>query len=245
LALQLYDAGFETVAPAPSYTQLVDRLRTGEADCAWGPPLVCARLEAEGGRVVLRALRDGSATYRSVLLARAYDRIDLGEPGKTRRRPRAAWVDRESMAGYVLPRAFVIARGFDPQAFFVSETFYGSFQACVEAVLDGVADLAATFAPPEGARGEDGFRTIAGPRAGELKALGYSRETPNDGVVLSPRLPARVADRLIASLRTQLADSGSARRLAEALGVSGFEEPPAGSYAPLLSLVAGRAESSA
>src|SRR4051794_40923068 len=94
LAALLYDAGFAMVATSESYSQLEERLGSGEADAAWGPPLVCARLEQQGGRVALRALRDGAATYRAVLVSRAQDSLNLSEPARVKRRPRAAWVDK-------------------------------------------------------------------------------------------------------------------------------------------------------
>jgi phosphonate transport system substrate-binding protein len=236
LAALLYDVGFEMVAPASSYGELEERLQSGETDAAWGPPLVCARVEAAGGRVALRGLRGGSASYRAVLIARALDRMDLTQPGANRRRPRAVWVDRESMAGYILPRALLASLGFDLKTLFVSERFLGSFSRCVDAVLAGDADLTSTFAPSAGADGPDGYMRLAGPRAAELKTLGYTADTPNDGIVLSSRLQPPTADAMQTALRRLLADPEHRRVLAEAFDVSGFEEPPPGAYAPLLAL---------
>src|SRR5262245_13451907 len=93
----LYEAGFATVWPQDSYGNLEDRLLSGEAHAAWGPPLICARVEAAGGVVALRGIRYGAASYRSVILCRAEDRMELVNLGKMRRRPRAVWVDESSM----------------------------------------------------------------------------------------------------------------------------------------------------
>src|SRR5688572_18523640 len=134
LAALLYDVGFGMVATAESYAQLEERVASGEADAAWGPPLACARLEAAGGKVALRALRDGAATYRAVLVVRATDSMSLATPSQVRRRPRAAWVDPDSMAGYLLPRGFLRSIGFALDHFLVEEQSLGSYEKCLEAV---------------------------------------------------------------------------------------------------------------
>ena len=235
LAALLYDAGFGMVATSETYSQLEERLVTGEADAAWGPPLVCARLEQQGGRVALRALRDGAAVYRAVLVARAQDSLNLAEPGKVRRRPRAAWVDRHSMAGYVLPRAFLRSLGLDLNKFLVDEQLLGSYEMCIESVLEGRTDLTSTFAGPGDTLG-DGFVAIAGRRASDLRAVAYTAECPNDGVVLSPKLEPASADAMLGALKKLVAEPPARSVLASAFNVTGFETPEPGTYLPLLAL---------
>ncbi len=237
LAALLYDAGFGMVATADSYSQLEERLVTGEADAAWGPPLVCARLEAQGARVALRALRDGAANYRAVLVARAQDSLNLSEPSRVRRRPRAAWVDKNSMAGYVLPRAFLRSIGLDLNHFLVEEQMLGSYEMCIASVIEGRADLTSTFAGPGDTLG-DGYVTIAGKNASELRAVAYTPECPNDGVVLSPKLEPGAAESMLQALQKLVVTSAARSVLASAFNVTGFETPTPGSYLPLLTLAA-------
>jgi phosphonate transport system substrate-binding protein len=235
LAALLYDAGFGMVATSESYTQLEERLVSGEADAAWGPPLVCARVEAQGGRVALRALRDGASTYRAVLVARAQDSLNLADPAHVKRRPRASWVDTHSMAGYVLPRAFLRSLGLDLGHFLVEEQMLGSYEKCIAAVLDGHSDLTSTFAGPSDTLG-DGYVTIAGKDAVELRAVAYTPECPNDGVVLSPKLAPPAAEAMTQALAALVATPAARDVMAHAFSVTGFERPPAGSYLPLLAL---------
>jgi phosphonate transport system substrate-binding protein len=241
LAALLYDVGFGMVATAESYHQLEERVASGEADAAWGPPLACSRLEAAGGRVALRALRDGAATYRAVLVVRATDGMSLESPALVRRRPRAAWVDPDSMAGFLLPRALLRSLGFDLTRFLVEELSLGSYQKCIEAVLEGRSDLTATFAGP-GATLGDGFVQLAGKRAGELRALAYSSECPNDGVVLSPRLSAEVQDEMTVALRRLVSHPETRSVLADAFNMTGFDEPPVGAYIGVAALAASGAD---
>jgi phosphonate transport system substrate-binding protein len=234
----LYEAGFTTVWPQDSYARVEERLLGGEADAAWGPPMVCARVESAGGVVALSAIRWGAASYRSVLLARADDQLELSDLGRGRRQPRAVWVDEKSMGGYALPRGHLRALGVDPARAFIDERFGGSYEACLREVLDGNADVTATFSAAASAnRPAAGYVELCGFRAIELKVLGYTNECPNDGIVLSPRLSPATIEAIRASLWQLLADPGSRRLLAAAFDVDGFDEPrEAGAYRALLDL---------
>jgi ABC-type phosphate/phosphonate transport system substrate-binding protein len=230
----LYGAGFTTVVPMKSYEQLEQALLDGEVDAAWGPPIVCARVESAGGRVVLRAVRYGAVTYRSVLVCRAADRMDIRTLGKPGSRPaRAVWVDRWSMGGFILPRYHLRMRGVDLAAAFDEERLLGSYNACLEEVLELEADVTASFASRRGL----GYAEICGERAFELRTLAYTDESPNDGVVLSPRISPEDAQGLVGGLHRLISLPASLGVLAETFEVDGFDQPPVNSYSPLLALL--------
>src|SRR3712207_5762021 len=71
LALSLHASGFSLVIPFKTYEELERAVRSGAVDVAWGPPIVCARVEAGGGTVFLRGVRGDERTYRSAIVARA------------------------------------------------------------------------------------------------------------------------------------------------------------------------------
>lgn len=225
--------GCERVVAKDNYSALVRDLLEGHIQVAWAPPLVCARVEQAGGRVVLRALRAGAATYRAVLYARA----DRGLTKDTLANTVAAWVEPGSMAGCVLPRAFIRQGGQDPDRAFKEQMYLGSFAACVQAVLEGRADVSATYATSDWAdQLVVGYQSLAGMRAQELTALAYSEDSPNDGVVLSPALkPARVTE-LEEMLTGLVEDRDAWRTFTRALRVEALEVPEPGSYAPLADL---------
>lgn len=233
LAHVLHGAGFSTVVPAKSYAELERSLMAGDVDAAWGPPIVCARVEAAGGPVALRAVRYGATRYRAVLVCRAEDRLSLADLGATGRSVRAAWVDRWSMAGYLLPRHHLRARGVDLARAFDDQVMVGSYAGCLDQVLELEADLTASFANRRGL----GYLEICGERAAELRTLAYTDESPNDGVVLSPALPPAARAELIAGLVGLLGRPSTLAVLGAALAIDGFDRPPAGTYAPLLALV--------
>jgi ABC-type phosphate/phosphonate transport system substrate-binding protein len=230
----LYGAGFDTVVPFKTYAELERALLSGEVDAAWGPPLVCARVESAGGRVAMRAVRYGAVTYRSVLVCRAHDDLDIQELGQQgRRRPRAVWVDEWSMGGYILPRAYFRSKGIDPATAFAEERMVGSYEACFHEVLEGEADLTASFA---GRRGL-GYVELCGEQAFQLRTIAYTADCPNDAVVLGSMLNDAQANQLVAGIRGLLDVARSKQILASMFDVDDFDVPPPGTYSPLLALL--------
>jgi phosphonate transport system substrate-binding protein len=182
------------VSVAPSYEQLAKQVLNGAMDAAWAPPFVCARLEAMGVRVAVRGIRHGSSTYRAALIARAGGGMELDRLLGTR----AAWVDRESVAGYLLPVAMLKARGLDPSRVFCGQTFAGSYRGALEALLEGRAEVTSIFAPASG--GGTGVETVWAAHENDVEVLAYTEEAPNDGIALSMETPAADSEALEACL---------------------------------------------
>lgn len=182
--------GFATALPveitvAPNYEALAGSLLSGETSLAWAPPFSCARLENAGIPVLVRAIRKERATYRAALVCQASARVHLDRLVGLR----AAWVDRESTGGYLLVAAYLRGRGIDLDRTFSSQLFKGSYQAALSAVLEGKADVASVYAPPAEAGGALELDALVPGAQGQLKALAYTDEAPNDGVALAPFTP--------------------------------------------------------
>jgi phosphate/phosphite/phosphonate ABC transporter binding protein len=129
------------VATYPELAALMDR---GEIDLAWLPPVSFILLDKRKKVTPLvNHHRGGRAEFHSVLLVRTASKIrtPAGLVGT-----RAAWVDRHSAAGYVLPRISLAAMGVDPRTAFSSERFFQSHDAVVRAVVGEKADFCATYA---------------------------------------------------------------------------------------------------
>jgi phosphate/phosphite/phosphonate ABC transporter binding protein len=127
---------------AASYEALAADVRDGRADAAWLPPIVFVTL-GDVVRAIGSVLRGRQATYDAALVTRADSPITSLDG---LRGARAAWVDRWSAAGYVLPRLHLALHGLDPRRLFGNETFHGSHRSAITAVLDGDADVAGTYA---------------------------------------------------------------------------------------------------
>src|SRR5262245_45134774 len=140
------------VSVASSYDALGKDVLSGKLDAAWAPPFVCARLEAMGTRVVARGVRRGSAMYRGALVCSVNRPLSL----ERLEGARAAWVDRDSVSGYLLPLALLRTRGLDPSKVFFSQDFLGSYRAVVEAVLAEKADVTSVYAAPASVSSDPG-----------------------------------------------------------------------------------------
>ena len=95
--------------------------------------------------IVVAVEKDGSISYRSVLVVRADSGIaDLaGLKGKT-----LAWADPNSTSGYLIPRSELKKAGVDPEPgrYFTKTGFGGGHEQAVVAVLQKQYDAAATWA---------------------------------------------------------------------------------------------------
>ncbi len=165
----------------PSYEALARQMVEGALHVAWLPPIVFLRLELEGiaaPLVVNRRRRTGSSGYQSVLVVPlASDAESLEDL----RGASVAWVDPLSASGYVLPRIQLAARGIDPRHIFSQERFYGSHKAVVKALIDGQADVAATFAGLDdvGSVSRGGWTNETGEYS-PLRVLATFGEIPSD-----------------------------------------------------------------
>jgi ABC-type phosphate/phosphonate transport system substrate-binding protein len=229
----LFDGGFTQVVPFKSYEELEQSLLDGETDAAWGPPLVCGRVEANGGTVPFRAVRDGATSYRSVLICRQNDPVELDRLGQIgARKPRAVWVDEWSMAGYILPRHYLQTAGIDPDKALSEQRLMGSYEACFNELLDGEADLTASYANRRGTA----YVELCGNSAHLFRVLCYTDESPNDAVVVAPQVDAGRRADVEKGLRGLIRTPKALQILASMFDIDGFDEPPPGSYKPLVAL---------
>ena len=132
------------VYEAESYEDLARAIVVGEVDLAWVPPLAFIALERRGTVTALVSAQRGGETafYSAIIVARD---SDLQSPDDLAG-ARAAWVDRYSASGYVVPRVGLAAVGIDPRVAFAEERFWHSHEAVVRAVVSGRADFGATYA---------------------------------------------------------------------------------------------------
>jgi phosphonate transport system substrate-binding protein len=210
------------VSVAATYEALAKDLLAGRADAVWAPPFVCARVEAMGVRVLARGVRRGRSSYRAALVAR----VGSGLTVETLQGARVAWVDRDSVGGYLLPAAYLKARGLEPARLFASQQFVGSYRVALEAVRAGTADVASIFCPPEstGLTFADGVEVVLPGNSDDYDLIAYTEEAPNDGVPVG----MGVAPELVGLLERALLglhESEEGRRLLEDLFTAERFEP--------------------
>lgn len=188
---------------ADSYAALIEDFRAGKVDAAWAPPLVCAQVEADGGRRLVQFERGGSTTFRSAFVCRANHRLRLDALEHVS----VAWVARESASGYLLPRQHLEKHGVDLSKAFGGELFAGSFAAALEALIAGKVQLTTVFASPENAAtARSGLDSLPPSLRNELEVIGYSEEAPNDGIVVAASIPEAMFQLMRARLTTSHED---------------------------------------
>jgi ABC-type phosphate/phosphonate transport system substrate-binding protein len=172
-----------------SYARLVDALAEGAVDLAWLPPVAYVRARRAGAaRLLLTVEREGSRSYSSAILARS----ELAaRTVRELHQLRAAWVGPWSAAGFLIPRRMLRGAGLEPETRFRTQTFVGSYQHVLRALVDDEADVGAAWCRL-GASGELTHGAfLDDPR---VRVLAVSHDPiPGDAICASPTLDLEAA----------------------------------------------------
>ena len=219
---------------APSPSALASAFDAGRVDIAWASPvLVLTARELERAIPLVSSVREGEASYHSVLFTAASSTIrspsDITQA-------RAAWVARTSAAGFLIPRLALASRGFVPDEIFSVEAFLHSHGAVVKAVLEGDADVGATFAVFE--RGDptkplvrSGLTGMAD--HGEARILLAVGPIPADLMVARADVPITVRAALTTVLEHLAEDEAGAAAARTLFGTDVFQRFEPGALEPL------------
>ena len=204
------------------YHRLVEAMDIGHVDVAWLPPIMAAQAMSRGLAAPLALpVRGGVTSYSTALFTHEHAKIrSVGELVGAR----AAWVDRQSVSGYLLIRAHLRAIGVDLERAFGADRFTGSHDEVGAAVMDGSADVGASFVHLDPVT-EQPLRAAWGDARVRLLAL--AGPIPADVIAVSTRLdPAR------AKLVQRALVEGRSQRLRDAahalIGAEGFAPSRAG-----------------
>lgn len=190
-------SGLSIRAKACTYESLAAGMKDGSVSVGWLPPIVY--LKASSVATPLLCIQRGKdRSYETALVVR--EDSPYKEP-KDLRGARAAWVDPWSAAGFVIPRLWLLAHDVDPRTLFRAESFKWSHKAAVQAVVDGAADVAGTYASlsPEGRLTSGGWSTVPQAKTRVLQQLG---PVPPDLIAHLSSLP----EQTVAALKKALTD---------------------------------------
>lgn len=214
------DASFEPYH-ATSYGDLAAAIRYGDVGIAWMPPIPAIELEEDGAATPLALpARQDSTSYYSALITRE----SRGKALADLHGMRVAWVDRESAAGYLVPRLHLSSLGFDVKHFFAQELFEHSHLGVVDAVVSGAADVGATFCtldPQTNRVLTAGWTAADGSTIRNVFVAATIGPIPNDVIVASTRVPASIRSALTRWLLAP--DERSCDLLAELFQVRTFK----------------------
>lgn len=217
----------EVVVPV-SYEALAKDLLSGKVDAAWAPPFVCARIEAMGVRVLVRGVRGGASTYRAALVCR----VDANVTRETLQGTSAAWSDRDSVGGYLLPMAWLRDQGHDPAKLFFKQDFVGSYRAALERIDTGEVDVTSVFAP-SGSGEATGLGEVWPGHEARFKTLAFTHESPNDGVAVSMTMTAPMVTEFERALLAMHEAEAGAPVLKDLFHADKFEAAPRMGYRAL------------
>jgi phosphonate transport system substrate-binding protein len=218
----------------PNYAALEEEVHAGRAQVVWAPPLVAIGLEdAARATIALCSTRGGQAGYHAALFTRHASSVEtLADLSGAH----AAWVDASSAAGYLFPRRLLAAQGLDPEALFARQSFLGTHARVAIAVLEGEADVGATYAvlEPGSGRPLSAGWLEAGAGINGAFVLATAGPIPSDAIVIAEGVHAELRVRLvegITALPSQVPEA-----IGRLLNAEGFAPPPAGHFDSLRAL---------
>lgn len=225
-----------SLAPLPSYERVTQLLHKREIDLAWVPPIPFVSLLRNDSVQPLLVPWRGATHYHSAVIVPIES--TLKSPARLGGL-RAAWVDKYSAAGFVLPRIQLAAIGVDPRTAFPEQRFFGSHVAVVRAVIDGLADFGATYVRL-GKKGE----IVSGPwaqsptLAASVRVLTTFGEIPADVIAARVDLSAPLRERLISAFAQVARDPAGKDLVRRVFGADELRRPQLSSYDVLRDAVA-------
>lgn len=218
------------------YEELAKAVEKDAVQVAIMGPLAYLRIDsASKAKALLRTVRKGKSTYRSVLFAKPGSKLNSFDALKKAKNLKAGWVNTSSATGYLVPKATLLERGIDPVQIFVVQDFAGSHDAVCTGVMEGKWDVGATFSDdPRGTVPKaTGCETALGAKVSALTIIGASAEMPNDVLVAGPSLSTEEATKLVDGAKKLSAADAGKMVLKDAFLAEGVSDVSAADFLPL------------
>ncbi len=180
------------VVVAASYSEISETLERRAVAMVWAPAAIFERYRGIC-RYALRSSRIFGDNQRSAIVARADSQLS---PTMLRGK-RAAWVDPQSMSGYLMAKRWLAKQGVDVDAILAEQVFTSSFADSIQSVLSREADITAIFV--HGKSMTDFRRALEEIRGGvrdEIEPIAYTEPLPADGILIGHELDEGVAQQL-------------------------------------------------
>ncbi|MBI5549312.1 MAG: phosphate/phosphite/phosphonate ABC transporter substrate-binding protein [Deltaproteobacteria bacterium] len=220
----------------PDYDTLATFMADGKVDVAFLAPMAYVRATALGKvQPLLKVMRAGQATYRSVLFTGPAGTVRSLEDLKKARELRAAWVDPSSATGYIFAKALLLQNDIDPAGIFKDQLFLQSHDAVCKAIAEGRADVGASYSTdPASApvKSISGCNTL-GAQAGKLQIVAATEAIPNDVLAVREAFPAEAKAALLAAAQELERTEEGKKTLATAFHGEGFTTVSDDDYAPV------------
>ncbi|HEY3450480.1 MAG TPA: phosphate/phosphite/phosphonate ABC transporter substrate-binding protein [Myxococcales bacterium] len=222
----------------PDYDTLADALAAGKVDVAFLAPMAYVRTTAQAKITpVAKVLRNGQATYRSVLFGPAASAINNLDELKKANELKVAWVDPSSATGYIFAKALLMQKGINPAGVFKDQAFLASHDAVCRAVAEGQAQVGASYSIATGAEPVKEItgcqNALPGAGAAALKVIAVTDAIPNDVLAVKDGFPEEARAALDAAARALSQSDEGKKTLAAAFHAEGFTDVRDEDYAPV------------
>jgi len=221
----------------PDYDTLATWLAQGKIDLAYMPPLAYVRASGQAKVLPLaKAVRTGQAISRSVIYAAAGSKLKSIDDLKKAEGLKVAWVDPSSASGYIFAKALLLQKGINPAGLFVDQAFLGSHDAACKAVIEGKADVGASYSidpAAEPVKSVTGCKTALGAQADTLQIVAATEPIPNDVLVVKSGFPEDGKAKLLAAAQELEKSDEGKKTLQAAFHADGFTTVADEDYAPV------------
>lgn len=221
----------------PDYDTLADALAAGKVDLAFLAPMAYVRTTAQGKVTpVAKVVRNGQATYRSVLFGPASGAVTDLETLKKGSELKVAWVDPSSATGYIFAKALLLQKGINPAGVFKDQAFLASHDAVCKAVAEGKAQVGASYSIDPAAEVKEitGCKNaLPGDAAAALKVIAVTDAIPNDVLAVKDGFPEDARAALDDAARKLSESDEGKKTLQSAFHAEGFTDVKDEDYGPI------------
>jgi phosphonate transport system substrate-binding protein len=176
-----------------SYTACIEQMAAGHFEVAMLPSSAYIMAhDRYNVQVRLKAVRNGSPTYRGQIITRTDSGINTLQDliGRT-----FGFTEAASTSGHLYPKTLMIQNGINPDNDLAETTFIGNHQAVVLAVLNGRVDAGATYDDARERLLETEPTVME-----QTKVIAYTAEIPSDTVSFRADCTGPFYDNLVETL---------------------------------------------
>ncbi len=190
-----------------------------------GPKSYVKGYERAGYYAILKPIRHGSATYRSIIIVRKDSGINTLNDLKDKS---FCFTDKESASGYLYPKVLLLKKGINPDRDFSRVFFTGTHDGVVLNVYHGDFAAGACFDDARKSTFQEEPEKI-----GELKVIARTPPISNEPFAVRPDLDKKLVEKMSKAF-LKLGRSPEGRRILEALypgsGLEGYTEAKDSDY---------------